>query len=212
MNNEKLAMNLVEVDTDLTMVNEGHVGGFIIQKDPATYTPKLWKYICENFNIKSVLDIGCGMGHAIGEFNKYCDEVVGVDGSKYVVENSLFTEQIFYHDFAVGTLETEDRYDLCWSCEFVEHVNERYRDNFLEVFSYAKYLAITYAEPGQPGHHHVNCQPKEYWIEHLKRYGFEYDEKITSQLREVAYEDAIEINPKYKDNHFNLRGLFFIKK
>ena len=205
-------MDLMHITDDLTMVNEGHVGGFIIEKDPATYTPHLWEYLCKKFNIKTVLDVGCGMGHAIGEFNKHCDEVVGVDGSKYVVENSLFTDQIFYHDFSVGTLETEDRYDLCWSCEFVEHVDEEYRDNFLEVFAYAKHLAITYAEPGQPGHHHVNCQPKEYWIEHLKRYGFEYDEEVTQELREVAYKDALEYNSQYKDNHFNLRGLFFIKK
>jgi SAM-dependent methyltransferase len=205
-------MDLMHITDDLTMVNEGHVGGFIIEKDPATYTPHLWEYLCKKFNIETVLDVGCGMGHAIEEFNKHCDEVVEVDGSKYVVENSLFTEQIFYHDFSVGTLETEDRYDLCWSCEFVEHVDEDYRDNFLEVFAYAKHLAITYAEPGQPGHHHVNCQPKEYWIENLKRYGFEYDEKVTQELREVAYKDALEYNSQYKDNHFNLRGLFFIKK
>lgn len=204
-------MDLMKISEDLTMVNEGHVGGFIIEKDPATYTPNLWKYICEKFDIKTVLDVGCGMGHAIKEFNKHCEEVVGVDGSKYVVDNSPLTEQIFYHDFSIGTLETEDRYDLCWSCEFVEHVEEKYRDNFLEVFSYAKYLAITYAEPGQPGHHHVNCQPKEYWIEHLKRYGFEYDEEITQELREIAYKDALEYNSQYKDNHFNLRGLFFVK-
>lgn len=205
-------MSIVKITEDLTMVNEGHVGGFIIEKDPATYTPYLWKYICEKFNIKSVLDVGCGMGHAISEFNNYCQEVVGIDGSKYVVENSPLKEQIFYHDFSRGTLETEDIYDLCWSCEFVEHVEEKYRDNFLEVFSYAKYLAITYAEPGQPGHHHVNCQPKEYWIENLKRYGFEYDEKITEELRNIAYQDAIEFNPQYNNNHFNIRGLFFVKK
>jgi len=205
-------MDFMQITKDLTMVNEGHVGGFFIEKDPATYTPHLWEYLCKKFNIKTVLDVGCGMGHAIEEFNKHCEEVVGVDGSSYVVENSLFTDQIFYHDFTVGTLETEDRYDLCWSCEFVEHVEEKYRDNFLEVFSYAKYLAITYAAPGQGGHHHVNCQPKEYWIENLKRYGFEYDEEVTHELREVAYKDALEYNSKYNDNHFNLRGLFFVKK
>jgi SAM-dependent methyltransferase len=83
-------MDFMQITEDLTMVNEGHVGGFIIEKDPATYTPHLWEYLCKKFDLKTVLDVGCGMGHAIEEFNKHCDEVVGVDGSKYAVENSLF--------------------------------------------------------------------------------------------------------------------------
>ncbi len=57
-------MDLMRITDDLTMVNEGHVGGFIIEKDPATYTPHLWEYLCKKFNIKTVLDVGCGMGHA----------------------------------------------------------------------------------------------------------------------------------------------------
>ena len=58
-------MDLMHITDDLTMVNEGHVGGFIIEKDPATYTPYLWEYLCKKFNIKTVLDVGCGMGHAV---------------------------------------------------------------------------------------------------------------------------------------------------
>ena len=88
-------MDLMHITDDLTMVNEGHVGGFIIEKDPATYTPHLWEYLCKKFNIKTVLDVGCGMGHAIEEFNKHCDEVVGVDGSKYVVENFFLQIKFF---------------------------------------------------------------------------------------------------------------------
>ena len=194
------------------MIEEGHLGGFLVGKDPATYIPTLWRYICDEFEVKSVLDVGCGMGHAIKEFNKYCEKVTGVDGSDYVMQNSEVKEQIIFHDFSKGPLKNISKYDLCWSCEFVEHVEEEYRDNFLETFANAKYLAITYAGPGQPGHHHVNCQPQEYWIENLKRYGFEYDEDTTSKLKEVAYIDALKINSYYKDNHFYLRGLFFVNQ
>lgn len=197
---------------NMGMIDEGHLGGFLIEKDPATFMPYLWKYLCDKFEVKSVLDVGCGMGHAIGEFLKHCDDVLGVEGSQFVYNNSPFKNNIKFHDFTKGSVTLDKSYDLCWSCEFVEHVEEEYRDNFLETFANAKYLAITYAGPGQPGHHHVNCQPQEYWIENLKRYGFEYDEETTSKLKEVAYIDALKINSYYKDNHFYLRGLFFVNQ
>jgi SAM-dependent methyltransferase len=195
---------------NMGMIDEGHLGGFFIDKDPATFMPHLWQHICFDLNIKSVLDVGCGMGHAIGEFSKHCDDVLGIEGSQFVYHNSPFKKSIKFHDFTEGLVEVGRSYDLCWSCEFVEHVEEEYRDNFLDVFSKCKYIAITYAEPGQDGHHHVNCQPKEYWIEHLGRYGLKYDEDITEKLKKITYKDAVEINSTYMDNHFYNRGLFFI--
>ena len=197
-----------------TVIMEEHLGGFetFTEKYPNgdmnTFSPKLWKYIIEKYNIKSVIDVGCGMGFSMIEFMKYCDEVVGIDGSPYSLSNSPVKENIFCHDYTIGELETEDRYDLCWSCEFVEHVDEEYRDNFLSTFSFAKYVAMTFAEPGQPGHHHVNCQPKEYWIEHMERFGFHFEEDITNELREVAKKEG-EDDGHFK--YFEKTGLFFVK-
>jgi len=183
-------------------VLEGHLGGFYTTVDKASHCPEMFKYLVENLDINSVLDIGCGMGYQMQEFMKYCDEVVGVDGSEYATSNSPVKESIFKHDFSVGELETEDRFDLCWCCEFVEHVREEFRDNFLSSFAFCKYVAMTHAVPGQGGHHHVNCQPREYWVEHMSRFGFEFDEELTDQLKELAG----------KGTHYSNTGLFFRKK
>ena len=183
-------------------VLEGHLGGFYTTVDKASHCPEMFKYLIENLDINSVLDIGCGMGYQMQEFMKYCDEVVGVDGSEYATSNSPVKESIFKHDFSVGELETEDRFDLCWCCEFVEHVKEEFRDNFLSSFAFCKYVAMTHAVPGQGGHHHVNCQPREYWVEHMSRFGFEFDEELTDQLKELAG----------KGTHYGNTGLFFRKK
>tara|TARA_Y100000356_G_scaffold56518_1_gene45685 strand:- start:395 stop:1000 length:606 start_codon:yes stop_codon:yes gene_type:complete len=183
-------------------VLEGHLGGFYTTVDKASHCPEMFKYLIENLDINSVLDIGCGMGYQMQEFMKYCDEVVGVDGSEYATSNSPVKESIFKHDFSVGELETEDRFDLCWCCEFVEHVKEEFRDNFLSSFAFCKYVAMTHAVPGQGGHHHVNCQPREYWVEHMSRFGFEFDEEMTDQLKELAG----------KGTHYGNTGLFFRKK
>ena len=183
-------------------VLEGHLGGFYTTVDKASHCPEMFKYLVENLDINSVLDIGCGMGYQMQEFMKYCDEVVGVDGSEYATSNSPVKESIFKHDFSVGELETEDRFDLCWCCEFVEHVKEEFRDNFLSSFAFCKYVAMTHAVPGQGGHHHVNCQSREYWVEHMSRFGFEFDEEMTDQLKELAG----------KGTHYGNTGLFFRKK
>lgn len=182
-------------------VIEDHLGGFYIGGDKLSHCPEMFKHLVEKFDIKSVLDVGCGMGYQMQEFMKYCDEVVGIDGSEYVSTNSVIKEKIFQHDFNIGELETEDRFDLCWCCEFVEHVGEEFRDNFLSSFAFCKYVAMTHAVPGQGGHHHVNCQPREYWIEHMARFGFEFDEEITNELKELAGEGT----------HYYSTGLFFRK-
>jgi len=196
---------LVEFAPGKVSVLEGHLGGYYTTIDPPSQCPKMWKYIIETLNVKSVLDVGCGMGYAMQEFMKYCDEVVGIDGSSYALQNSPVKENIFSHDYTIGELETEDRYDLCWCCEFVEHVGEQYVDNFLSTFAFCNYVAMTHAVPGQGGHHHVNCQPKEYWIEKLKEYGFEYDEEFTDKLKEIAKTEG-NYSP-----HFLSTGLFFKK-
>ena len=196
---------LVEFAPGKVSVLEEHLGGYYTTIDPPSQCPKMWKYIIETLNVKSVLDVGCGMGYAMQEFMKYCDEVVGIDGSSYALQNSPVKENIFSHDYTIGELETEDRYDLCWCCEFVEHVGEQYVDNFLSTFAFCNYVAMTHAVPGQGGHHHVNCQPKEYWIEKLKEYGFEYDEEFTDKLKEIAKTEG-NYSP-----HFLSTGLFFKK-
>lgn len=202
---KKVTTQLVNFSEEHTSVLEEHLGGFYTTPDTCSQTPKMFKYLVETLNIESVLDVGCGMGYEMQEFMKYCPEVVGIDGSPYALQNSPVKDKIFAHDYTIGELETEDRYDLCWSCEFVEHVEEQYRDNFLSTFAFCKYVAMTHAVPGQGGHHHVNCQPKEYWIEHMKRYGFEYDEEFTETLKEIARTEG-EHSP-----HFASNGLFFKK-
>jgi SAM-dependent methyltransferase len=198
-----------------TIVMENHLGGFETNTeqfpngDMNTFSPKLWEYIIKKYKVNSVIDVGCGMGFSLVEFLKHCKNVVGIDGSEFALENSPAKELIFKHDYSIGELETENRFDLCWSCEFVEHVDEEYRDNFLSTFAFAKYVAMTFAEPGQPGHHHVNCQPQEYWIEHLARFGFKYDDQATLELRQVAKEEG-EDDGYFK--YFEKTGLFFVKQ
>jgi len=203
-------MKYMKITTDLTMVDEDHLGGFIIENDPATFTPNLWEHICSHYKIESVVDLGCGMGFSMEEFMKHCSDVVGIDGSEYVQEHSKLKDSIVKIDFSKEKYTpTVSKYDLVWCSEFLEHVHERYIPNYIDVFKKSKYAAVTYAGPGQQGHHHVNCKPKEYWIDVFTENGFEFLPDDTEELKKVAYTDGVKHNPIYRDNHFYLRGLFF---
>ena len=72
---------------------------------------------------------------------------------------------------------------------------------------------MTYAGPGQSGHHHVNCQPEDYWIKKMELNGFEYLIDDTKELREYAEKDRKERikipNVPHFESHFIPRGLFF---
>jgi hypothetical protein len=81
------------------------------------------------------------------------------------------------HDFTTGPppMPPGMTYDLAWSVEFLEHVEEQFIPNYMAAFQRCKYALVTAAPPGAPGHHHVNCQDGDYWVDVFKKYGFEHD-------------------------------------
>jgi SAM-dependent methyltransferase len=191
------------------MIKEEHVGGCLIEKDPATFMPELWNYLIDDLNIKTIIDVGCGMGHFVNFVKYKVDYAIGIDGSQYVIENSPYKNDIIYHDFTKSKYEPTQNFDLGWCCEFVEHVDEKYIDNFMNIFKKCKYIAATYAGPGQDGHNHVNCKPLEYWVNIFSKYNLIYDDEKTKSLKKITISDALKINPNFKDNHFMNRGMFF---
>jgi len=194
------------------MVCEGHLGGFFSEGDGGTYYPVMWTHLVRKYGLRSVLDIGCGRGYSALHFKSQGCGIKGVDGSKEAAATNLIGDDFVYADYSLGLSGIVGSFDLVWSCEFVEHVEERYMANYLRDFQKGSFLAMTFAGPGQPGHHHVNCRPSDYWIRMLYAYGFDYLPDETKELREMARKD-MEKNNRESDKrfvyHFIERGLFF---
>ena len=172
--------------------------------------PKMWRYLVDKYNMKSVLDVGCGFGFHLKYFKDFMGlNVKGVEGSKKVQELSFFPENIINHDYSSGPLILNESFDLCWSIEFVEHVGEQYSENFIKTFQSCKYLLMTFATKGQGGHHHVNENSEEYWVNKLANHGFSLDENETPIIREMALEDLrdFEIWQKIPDSQKPERGV-----
>jgi len=93
--------------------------------------------------------------------------------------------------------------NLAWCIEFLEHVEERYIDNYMNVFTSCKYAICTAAPPAKTGHHHVNCQTKQYWINVFNKYNFKYSAEITDLLKQHS---------TMTREFFRENGMFFINR
>jgi SAM-dependent methyltransferase len=139
------------------------LGGNVIGGDRRTFHPMLWEFLVDRFGVRTVLDVGCGEGHCVRFFRERGIDAVGFDGLRANVERAVTPIEL--HDLRDGPYELP--VDLVHCCEVVEHVEERFLDHLLQTLANGRVIAMTHAVPGQGGHHHVNCRPAEYWIEHL---------------------------------------------
>ena len=131
----------------MSLVFDGHLGGFIQGGDPDTFDPVVWKDLIKEFKPSNMIDIGCGEGHAIKWFVDNGVDWIGIEGSTKALENSPVKDRITIHDYTKGPYKVESAFDLAWSCEFVEHVESRFANNYMTTFSCSPVVAMTYSEP-----------------------------------------------------------------
>ena len=157
-----------------------HLGGYVKHHlMTGTWVPAVWELLIQAFGVKTMTDVGCGDGQVADWFVYRGIDALGVDGC--AKPGSVHRRIV--HDYAAGPLALSERRDLCWSAEFVEHVDEQFVPNFLETFRAHRVLALTHAFPGHAGYHHVNCRVPSYWIDVLEADGWRFDARNTHDLR-----------------------------
>lgn len=175
------------------------LGGNIRHGDIHTFAPLLWRYLVERFAVTSVLDVGCGEGHAVSFFRKLGLHAHGIDGLVQNVRNAVIP--IALHDLLAAPYVMP--VDFVWSCEVAEHIAPDRVANYLDTLANGRVVAMTHALPGQPGHHHVNCQPDEYWITGMVERGFLLDSE-NATYRTISGKDNV-------GNYFTASGLVFLR-
>lgn len=163
-----------------------HLGGAYPVGDGNTFMPDVYGYLTVKYELKTVIDIGCGYGHTLKWFGETLVAGTGIDGWDEAIRDSVYGGEKILHDFTIGPAPLGDRkFDLAWSSEFLEHVEEKYIPHYMDAFRRCRVAVVTHAEPGQHGHHHVNCKDDQYWIDVFKSYGFKYNDEETLLLRKT---------------------------
>ena len=94
-----------------------HLGGHLNK----THTDRgAFLYIKNEFNIESMLDVGCGTGGMLEIAELRGVEAIGIDGDYTLDFGDL---NVIVHDFTIGPAPLDREFDLCWSVEFLEHVD-----------------------------------------------------------------------------------------
>ena len=153
------------------------------------------QHIRDKYQIKTSYDLGCGPGGMIKTMSSIGIKSTGIDGD-FTLPNS---KEIILHDFTTGPLKNLTKADLCWSTEFLEHVEEKYMDNYFSVFKACSYVFCTASE-NPNGYHHVNLQNTEYWINRFSERGFLFLPEDTRQIRK---------NSSMKKDFVRDTGMFF---
>ena len=141
------------------------------------------KSIVECFQVKTVIDVGCGTGALLEAFRNLNCQVLGLEyseaGLAYCTRRELPVRK-----FNIGKDNIDaGQHDVALSFEVAEHLSPWTANRFVDLLcNLSRLVVISAAAPGQGGTDHVNEQPASYWINKFKKRGYVLDQKSADRL------------------------------
>mmetsp|Transcript_10856 Transcript_10856/g.18214 ORF Transcript_10856/g.18214 Transcript_10856/m.18214 type:complete len:347 (-) Transcript_10856:430-1470(-) len=195
-------------------MDKQHLGGFSFDLDIDGISPGVWRWMLTNLTVRSVIDVGCGIGTSASWFMLHSVRTRCVEGSKDATSNSLLPPALVVeHDFTRGPWWPGETYDIAWAVEFLEHVGRPYINNYMPSLQKAAYLFVTHSTWG--GWHHVEVHRSAWWQQKFEAHGFVYQPELTRTAREIALssQDAkpqLRSGKPYRAQHLFLHLLIFV--
>lgn len=142
------------------------------------------KSLSERYNPNSVIDFGCAIGNHLEIFHEDGVFVHGIEGNSKAFNHAVVPLNCLEQHDLREPYYTDRTYDLVLCFEVAEHLPEAAADRLVKTLAEAgETVVMTAAPPNQNGTHHINLQPREYWIEKFRRQGMRYDKKAVDHLR-----------------------------
>lgn len=146
--------------------------------------------VTKHLRMESVLDVGCGAGAWLAEYEKHgIPTCVGVDGD-YVTESSLlispasFIARNISQPFDLGR-----HFDLVQCLEVGEHIeHDASRTLIANLVKHGDCILFSAATPGQGGENHMNEQPYEFWRALFAEHEYEPYDFLRPLLRNSSVE------------------------
>lgn len=150
--------------------------------------------LIKHFKPDSIIDIGCGNGIYLREFEKNNIAILGYDGAPAAIAYSLVGDKVKLHDLC-EPLKVDQIFDLCLCFEVAEHLSEKYANTLVETLvKLSNTIIFTAATPGQGPRSigHINEQPHEYWVEKFSHKNFVLQTELTEAIRkEMVAQDVV---------------------
>jgi len=125
------------------------------------------KKIIKHYGLKKgdrILEIGCAKGYILIEFQKLGFNVIGLDYSKYAVNNCHpdLKDSIFYHDVSEGINYPDNYFDFVLSKDVIPHFEDKkLKYVFKEMFRVLK---------NQNMFHDIQCGRNKLELEYMKKW------------------------------------------
>lgn len=124
--------------------------------------------------IRSVVDVGCGVGAWLKTARKHgAEEILGIDGPWLEDEDRLLDDESFMVRNLEEKIGAASKFDLAISLEVAEHLSAERADSFVDdLCSLSDLVLFSAATPGQGGRHHINEQWQSYWAHRFQGQGY----------------------------------------
>lgn len=144
---------------------------------------KVATIINSHLEFSTILDIGCGCGLYLAEFQRLGKETLGCEASRDAIKMAPQNVTVFFCDVTRPILLNR-RFDLVFCIEVAEHI-PRARSGQLvrNCIAYGDTVVFTAAPRGQGGIGHINEQPYEFWRELFADNHFRYREELSQRIR-----------------------------
>jgi SAM-dependent methyltransferase len=144
--------------------------------------------IIEMFHPRSVLDVGCGLGNFLQEFQRAgIQDIMGIEGS-WLDTTKLVIDEKYVQIYDLETvLSLGRKFDVALCLEVAEHLKPESADNLVKTLTaHSDVVVFSAAIPYQGGQNHINEQWLVYWQNLFASYDFHmYDE-----IRHRIWNDA----------------------